>query len=356
MIPATFKRRTVASILRYLSKVSAILAGLLILGFDGAAADEVADFYRGRTVTIVVGEEAGTGFDLYGRALARHLGRHIPGGPSIVVQNMVGASGIVAANWISNIAPRDGTVLAIFVPNAIFEPLFGNAAAKFDPSKLTFIGNLDENIAVCGVSKASGIEKFDDLLVRETPFGSTGAAGPLGKSALAVKHLLGAKIRLVPGYSGSASVKLAINRGEVGGICGLSMSSVTAQWRDEYESGIFRPILQLSGKPTPALAGVPHVNDYAKSPEEKLVLGSIFGIQALGRAFVSPPSMARERMVALRQAFFETAKDPLFLDEALKTGIPISPMSGEEVESFVARVASSSAGVFERAKAATRND
>jgi tripartite-type tricarboxylate transporter receptor subunit TctC len=307
-------------------------------------------------MTIVVGHEVGTGFDLYGRALARHLGSHIAGNPNVVVQNMVGASGMAAANWLYNIAPRDGTVLATFVPTAIFEPLFGNTAAKFDPARLTWIGNMDEGVSICGVSRSTGIERFEDLRMRETLFGSTGATGPLGKHALAVKHLLGARIKIVPGYPGSASVKLAMDRGEVGGICGLSMSSVTSQWREEFQSGAFRILLQLSGRPHPALAGIPHVNDFIKSPEDQQVFGLIFGIQALGRVFVSPPAMPAPRLRALREAFTATARDPDFLAEAAKMQIDVNPATGAEVESFIAAVAASSKEVIERAKAATRND
>src|SRR5438067_13323355 len=152
--------------------LSCAVAFVGVLFVHSARADEVADFYRGRTITIVVGHEVGTGFDLYGRALARHLGAHLPGNPSIVVQNMVGASGIAAANWLYNIAPRDGTVLATFVHTAIFEPLFGNAAAKFEAAKLTWIGNMDEGVGICGVSRSTGIERFEDLLAHETLFGS----------------------------------------------------------------------------------------------------------------------------------------------------------------------------------------
>jgi tripartite-type tricarboxylate transporter receptor subunit TctC len=273
-----------------------------------------------------------------------------------VVQNMVGASGLSAANWLYNIAPKDGTVFATFVHTAIFEPLFGNGAAKFDAAKLTWIGNMDEGVGICGVSKASGIKTFGDLLARETVFGSSGASGPLGKYALAVKHLLGAKIKLVPGYAGSASVKLAINRGEVDGICGVSMSSVTAQWRDELESGAFRPILQLSGKQHPILAGVPHVDDYAKTAEDRQVFGLIFGVQALGRIYVSPPAMPTERMKALRAAFTATAADPEFLADAVKMQIDVNAATGAEVEGFIARVVASSPEVVERAKRASRND
>jgi tripartite-type tricarboxylate transporter receptor subunit TctC len=322
----------------------------------GAVADEVADFYRGKTVTVVVGHETGTGFDLYGRTLARHLGRHLPGQPGVVVQNMVGASGIVAANWLGNIAPKDGTVLSTFVHTAVFEPILGNPAAKFDPAKLTWIGNMDEGIGICGVSKVSGIEKFEDLRTRETVFGGTGTTGPLSKYALAVKNLLGAKIKLVTGYPGSASVKLAINRNEVQGVCGVSLSSIQSQWRDELESGAFKMILQLSGKPQPALKGVAHVDDFAKTAEERQLFGLIFGVQALGRIFVSPPTMPPARKAALREAFMAVAKDPEFLAEAAKVQIDVAPTTGAEVEAFIAHIAASSPEVVERAKRATRHD
>src|SRR5262249_6510820 len=176
--------------------VRAAIAGLafLHLGGTAAAADEAADFYKGKTFTVVAGHEVGTGYDLYARSLARHLGRHIPGNPSVMVQNIIGASGIAPANWLYNVAPRDGTVVATFVHPVPFEPLLGNSAAKFDPAKFTWIGNMDEGIGVCVVTKAAGIATFDDMLVKETLVGGSGATGPLGKYALAVKNLLGAKI------------------------------------------------------------------------------------------------------------------------------------------------------------------
>ena len=153
---------------------SLIAIVVLLAAVTNADADEVADFYKGKTVSVIVGHEVGTGFDIYGRTLARHLGRHIPGQPAVVVQNMNGASCLVAANWLYNIAPKDGTVVATFVQSVPFEPLYGNAAARYDPAKLTWIGNLEESIGVCGVTKASGIDKFDDLRVKETIFAGTG--------------------------------------------------------------------------------------------------------------------------------------------------------------------------------------
>jgi tripartite-type tricarboxylate transporter receptor subunit TctC len=269
---------------------------------------------------------------------------------------MTGASGLTAANWLYNIAPKDGTVVATFVHTVPFEPLLGNGAAKFDPAKFTWIGNLEESVAVCGVTKASGISSFDEMLKKEVIIGATGATGPLVKSALAVKNLVGAKIKVVSGYQGSASVKVAIQRGEVHGICGLPMSTITSFWRDDYEAGIFKPIIQLSGRPQADLKSIPHVDDYAKTEEDRQVYGLIFGTQALGRIYLSPPGMPADRKTALRNALNATMKDPQFIADAVKTQIDISPMTGEEVEAFIARLSSVSPAVVERTKQAFRSD
>jgi tripartite-type tricarboxylate transporter receptor subunit TctC len=321
-----------------------------------AAADEVADFYRGKTFTIVVANEVGTGFDVYGRVLARHIGDHIPGHPNVVVQNMVGASGLAAANWLYNVAPKDGSVMATFVHTVPFEPLMGDSAAKFRTEKFTWIGNMASMDGICGVSRASGIRTFDDLLVNETEFGATGATGPIGEAAIALKNLLGAKIKLVPGYKGSASIKLAMQRGEVGGVCSLDMSTLAATWQDVYESGEFKPIIQISGKPRPDLAGLPYVFNFAKTEEDRLVFTLVFGTQVLGRPYASTPDVPAERAEALRVAFTATMRDPQFLADADNSHIDISPMTGAEVDDFIARTAASPPAVIERARRAVRDN
>jgi tripartite-type tricarboxylate transporter receptor subunit TctC len=332
------------------------LGACLMAGTCGAAADSVADFYKGRTVTVVVGNEVGTGFDVYARALARHLGRHIPGQPNLVVQNMVGASGITATNWLYNVAPKDGSVIATFVHTVPFEPLMGNAAAKYDAGNLTWIGNMESIVGICAVSKASGIAKFDDLFVKETVFGATGATGAVAKYALAIKNLLGAKIRLVAGYKGTASIKLAMQQGEVGGLCALGMSTVTSAWRSEFDTGIIRPIVQTGGGKHPLLVGIPHIDRYAKSGDDLAVFRLIFGTHELGRVFATTPAVPTERRNALRAAFNATMKDPQFLADAAKTKIDIIPATGEAVEAFIARVVASPPAVVARAKRAVRND
>ena len=318
-----------------------------------ARADAIADFYKGKTVSVVVGHEAGTGFDIYSRVMIRHMGKYIPGNPTMIVQNMVGASGVVAGNWLQSVAPRDGTVMATFAQTVPLEPLFGNQQARYDAAKFLWIGNMESSLAVCGVTRASGIESFADLQQRETLMGSTGPTGPLVKSSLAVKNVLGAKLKVISGYKGSADVKLAMSRGEVAGICGLPWSTVKSFWRQELESGEFRPLIQLSGEKTPELANIPHYTDFIKTAEDKQLFGLLFGVQALGRVYASPPETPADRIAALRKAFIETMRDKDFLADAEKTGIDIIPMEGEPVAKMWTEFASTPPDIVARAKAVT---
>jgi tripartite-type tricarboxylate transporter receptor subunit TctC len=256
----------------------------------------------------------------------------------------------VGANWLYNIAPKDGTAFGTFVFTAPFEPLMGNKAARFDPAKFTWIGNMEEGVAICGVSKAAGIDKFEDMRSKEVIIGGSAPNSALVKSALAVRNLFGVKMKVVPGYKGTASIKIAIARGEVHGVCSILMSTLRSHWRDEYDSGNFRPILQLSGRAR--LKGIPHVDDFVKSEQDRQVHGLIFGVQSLGKLYAAPPGIPVERRDALRKALAATMKDPAFLADAAKTKIDISPMSGQDVEAFIARVSAAPPAVIERAKKA----
>jgi tripartite-type tricarboxylate transporter receptor subunit TctC len=324
-----------------------------LFGFS-AMSEDVAEFYKDKKVTLVVGLEAGTGFDVYTRLLARHIGRHIPGNPQVVVQNMVGASGMVSANWLYNLAPKDGTAIATFSSSIPIAPLLGNTAAKFDLARFSWLANLDESAGTCGVSPASGIATFNDLLTKPSIFGASGAEGPLVIYARGINNLLGGKIKIVAGYPGTPAIKIAMTRGEVHGVCGLSASTILSFWKEEFDSGVFKPVVQISGKPHPALKGIPHINDYVKTDEDQQVFDLVFNIQALGRFYVAPPDIPSARRDALRATFMATVRDPQFLEDAARTKIDISPMSGEEVDIFIRRISTSSPKVVERVKAALR--
>jgi len=335
-------------------KIVSSIAIAISCALAGAAqADSVAEFYKGKSVNIVVGHQTGTGFDVYSRVLARHFGRYIPGEPQIVIQNMVGASGVIAGNWLTQVAPKDGSTLGTFVQTVPLEPLFGNAQARYKAEDFTWIGNMESSMAVCGVTRDSGIESFDQLLKQEAVFGATGPTGPLVKSALAVKRMLGAQLKVITGYKGSADVKLAMNRGEVQGICGLPWSTVRSFWRDELERGEFKPIIQLSGPRSGPLKDLPHYTDFIKSDDDRQLFGVVFGIQALGRTYAVPTGVPAERVEALRTAFMETMKDKEFLADAEKTGIDVQPMDGEEVTKLWAEFGATPIDVVKRAKEIT---
>lgn len=335
------------------------LAQLLAVGAmwsGAAAAQEPAAFYAGKSVTIVVGQDAGSGFDIYTRALARHYGRHILGTPGFVVQNMPGASGVNATNWLANIAPKDGTTLGTWSPNVVLEPLFGNVQAKYDASKFAWIGNMEQSAAVCGISPAAGARTFQDLKDKEVVFGATGPTGPLGVSPVALNRLFGTKIKVVYGYKSSPDVKLAIGKGEVAGICGLPYSTIKAFWKDMLDAGTFKPILQLSAARLPELGPIAHIDEHVTSDDLRQVSALIFGVQALGRIFAGPPGMPTDRLAVLRTAFMATLADREFMADAEKTRIDIMPATGAEVEAMIAGFYSAGPELIARAKAAMSKD
>lgn len=332
----------------------ALMAGLFAATSAGQAqTEDVGAFYAGKTINMVVGHEAGTGFDIYTRVINRHMGRHVPGNPAIIVQNMPGASGVQSANWLYSIAPRDGTVVATFSQNVPLEPMFGNTRAKFDPAQFIWIGNAESSVTVCGVTPRSGIKTFAELQQREIIFGATGPTGPLVKSARAVKNLMGAKINIVTGYKGSASVRSAMLTGEVHGICGLPWSTIKSFWKAEIESGDFITIIQLSGDPMPEFGKIPHANDFIKSEADRQLFDLLFNVQVLGRAYTLPPGVPQARVDALRKAFMDTMRDPKFLEEAEKAGLDISPAPGDAVGELWKRFASTPKEVVERAAQVT---
>ena len=337
--------------LKFLRASSAALAAIAV-GTIPAQAQSTADFFKAKGVVILVGIEPGTGFDLYGRTLSRHIGRHLPGNPNVVVNNMPGASGLVAFNWLNNVAPKDGSTFCIASFTVPFEPVFGNKRALFDATKMGWIGNMDSSVSVCAVRTDVGINSFDDMMRKEVVIGGTGIAGPISQSPLALKNLVGAKIKLIEGYKGTASVKLAIERSEVQGICGVSYSTMRTQYRELMEGGVVKVLVHLGSKPYPDLPGVPYVYQFAKTAEDLQVYDLIFGPQGLGRSFAAPPGVPPERLAALRKAFTDAVSDPALIAEAEKTGLDLRPQTGEEVQAFIERAYASPPAVIERARKA----
>jgi tripartite-type tricarboxylate transporter receptor subunit TctC len=281
------------------------------------------------------------------------MGPHIPGNPTIVVQNMPGAGSLRAANHIYNVAAKDGSIIGMISSAAAFQPLFGNKKAQFDTPKFTWIGNADEIVGTCGVWHTSGISSFEDLLKKSAKFGGAGKGSSSVQHVLALNNILGTKIELIKGYAGSKDINLAMQRGEVDGACGLSLSTLKASYGKFWKAGQLKPIVQLALEKSPELKGVPHIYDFAKSVEMRGMFDLIFGLYAIGRPVLAPPGVPADRIKALRTAFVATVKDPKFLADAKKARIEITASSGEAVEKLVKRFYSYPKSVVEKVSEAT---
>lgn len=328
------------------------LALATLAAFPGAGAESVTDFYRGKSISLIIGFPPGGGYDAYARASGAHLSRHIPGNPSIIVRNMPGASSLRAANYIYNSAPRDGTAMGAFSAGTIFAPLMGNKKAKFETAKFTWIGNAEKSVGTCAVWHSSGIKNINDLLARPSIFGASGVTGVMSEFPRGMNALIGARAKVIHGYAGGTGVLLAMQRGEVHGSCAMALSTLQSVRREDWKAGRLIVLVQNGFEKNPALEGIPHIYDYARSEEDRRAMELIFGRQTLGRPLAAAPALPADRAKALRAAFMATMKDPKFLQEAEKRGLNVAPMSGEEVDKLIARFHSYPEGVVNRARKA----
>jgi tripartite-type tricarboxylate transporter receptor subunit TctC len=293
------------------------LAGAFVMAAGAADAQTAEQFYRGRVLTLYIGFSVGGGYDVYGRLVARHLGRHISGKPTVIPVNMEGAGSVKLANWLYNAAPRDGSVIGTVNRGVPFEPLVGNAElARFDASKFTWIGSTTDEVSVCVAWKRTGIRQFDQLYAKELIVGGTGPGADDHVFPRLVAGVTGAKIRLVTGYAGGNDVDFAMERGEVDGRCGWSWSSVKStrqQWLKDRDITV---LLQVSLRKHPDLPHVPLLFDLAENDEERQILRLVLVRLLLGRPYLAPPGVPANRAVALQEAFDAMVKDPVFLAEA----------------------------------------
>ncbi|HWG04896.1 MAG TPA: tripartite tricarboxylate transporter substrate-binding protein [Beijerinckiaceae bacterium] len=314
-----------------------IFACLLIAGLARAApadAQSAKDFYAGKQVRFVIASGAGGGFDVFGRLLARHLGDHIPGHPSVVIENMPGASGVVATNWLYNQAARDGTVLGATYNALLTEPLLGDSATRYDPTKFNWIGSIDTSYITCAVWHESPIETIQDAMRQEVKVSTTGFAGNSAKLPLMLNKLIGTKFKVIAGYS-TTGMRLALERGEADGICGFSYATFESANPEWVRDNKIRFILQTGPKKTKELPDVPLLRDLVKDPKQKAALKVTELDQEAGRPVMFPPGVPEDRVKAMRTAFDETMKDPGFLADARTLQIDPDPMSGEDVQKDV---------------------
>jgi tripartite-type tricarboxylate transporter receptor subunit TctC len=327
-----------------------IIAGLALSAVP-AKADEVADFYRGKTFTIVVGYSAGGGYDLYARAISRHISKHIPGNPTIIVNNMPGAGSVTSANYLYNVAPKDGLVMATFSRGLPMEPLIGTAKTQYDATKMTWIGSASNELSVCAVMPRAPAKNWNDFLTKETTLGGEASGSDPDTYALMVRGLFGAKLKVVTGYPGGNDMTLAAERGEIDGRCGWSWSSIKAT-RPDWVSGSNKlsVLLQLSMERHKDLPDVPSAYELAVNDTQRAIIRLIVGRQLIARPFAAPPGIPPARRDALRKAFMDTMKDPAFLAEAKAMSLEIEPVNGEDVTKLINDIYASPREIIEQAR------
>ena len=319
--------------LRLVVFVSAFLA----LYVGSASADAVADFYRGKTVTIYIGYGPGGGYDRYARTLGMHISRHIPGNPSIIAVNKPGVSSMLLANHLAKVAPPDGTAIGAVNSALIFSPLFfgEKSNAQFNGPEMTMIGSVVSSASVLISWKTSGITSFEDLKHKELLIGSASRSGDTYLLPLAIKKVLGLKLKMILGYPGTLQAALALERGEImGRVWDMEgIKSARPQW---LEDGSINILAQLAPHKMPEVpSNVPLVKDFVPSKEDKRVLDVIFLSTSLAKPIIAPPGIPAERVKALRDAFMATTKDPKFLADMAKSRLTVAPTSGEDMEKIV---------------------
>ena len=316
-------------------------AALSVAVAPTARADAVADFYKGKEITINVGYGSGGGYDTTTRIFARHFGKHVPGKPNIVVQNMPGAGSMIVANHTFNVAPKDGTVLGVFASSTALEPLFGNDRAKYDPRNYEWIGSLHRDIASCAIWKGGGqgIKTLPDLLKakKTVTFGSTSPTAITSQHPLFLKNMLKANLKVIYGYKGTKDVSLAMQRGEVDGSCGMFESSVRSAYHQHIEAGEFKIIVQFGrDRKVPYVGDATQMYTLLKTDDQKKIADVVFRQTELARPLAAPPGTPKDRVAALRKAMLDTLKDPELLADAKKLKIDFDPVPGEEAKEMFA--------------------
>ena len=309
---------------------------LLASLFAAPALAQSPEPYRGKQLRLVISAGTGGGYDAYARVLARHLERNVAGQPQVVLQNMPGAAGMVATNWAYNAAPKDGTVLLATYNALLPEPLFGNPAIQFDPLKFEWVGSIGKQQNVCATWHANPVKTIEQALGRQITVSSTGATGFSATMGLVLNALVGTKIKVVLGYA-TNEMRLAVERGESEGICGLSWSTLKASNPDWIQNNRLNVLVQTGSKPHSELPKVPLLVDLVKGENDRRVVELISFSEDMGRPYVMPPGTPKEMVLAMRRGFDATMKDPAFLEDARKAMQEVDPLTGEEMEDSLRR-------------------
>jgi tripartite-type tricarboxylate transporter receptor subunit TctC len=323
---------------------------------NAAKAQSVEEFYKGKTISMVVSSSPGGGYDALSRTVARHLSKHIPGSPQVIVRNMPGAGGIVATSYLYKVALRDGTVIGGLQNNTPFEPLFGTKEADYDPRKLNWLGTPSVETGLLIIWHTAKIKTIQDAQKMEMTAGASGANSTPSFYARLLNELLGTKIKVIPGFPGQNEAYLAMERGEIDSYGVTFWSSLTSTKQNWLRDKKIRILVQYGPEKEPALGDVPYGPDLVKNEEDRQLFEAAYAPLAAGRPFVAPPELPADRLAALRKAMLETFKDPEFLAEAEKLKLEVDkPRSGEQVQAQIARVYEMPKSIVDRLRKIAQN-
>src|SRR5262245_28314547 len=330
---------------------SCIMAAGLIAANPGRAL--AADFYAGKTITFIAGTDVGGGFSIYGRAIAKHLARFIPGNPTIVVKNMPGAGGATASAWLYRVAPKDGTAIASVSPNAILGRLLDESQTQYDPTKFIYLAGAERGTRLCMTFRHSRVKTLVDALAQRAVIGATSAGSPTREYAAMFKHSTGARFEIVSGYKGPADLFIAMERGEIDGVCGLDWSALKSQQPEWLKEKKLNLLVQAALAPDSELAarGVPTPWRYLQDEVDRKAVELMVSFQqAFGKSYMAPPGVPAEQVNALRTAFSAVLRDQEFRVDAERLRIDVTPQAGEDIQRVVEIAYSAPPNVVNRLK------
>jgi tripartite-type tricarboxylate transporter receptor subunit TctC len=347
--------RNVGTTLRARCLTGIVVGAIALAGGAGsvAKAEDVASFYKGKTIEMIVGASAGGSYTAYARVLTRHLTAHLPGNPNIVVKSMPGAGGLIAARYLYAQAPKDGTVIGSTMRGALVEPLLGDATkANFDSRKFNYLASASTaNGVTCFIRSDAKVQNFKQVFTQPLVVGASARGSAIGDTPRIINNLLKTNFKIVSGYKGTPDTILAFERGEIEGICGLQFADMPRQI-PSWKEGKVKVILQIGMRSDAAMnkMGVPEVWDFISDPTERAVGELIFASNEFGRPFLAPPGVPADRVAALRKAFEDTFKDPEFLADVKKSNLELDPRTGAEVQAIFDKLFAAPPALVERAR------
>jgi len=332
-----------------------IAATALLMSTSLCSAQDVASFYKGKTVRVVIASAVGGGYDAYARLIARFMTKYIPGNPTIVPTNMPGGGGSIASACIYNVAPKDGTVFAAVLPGAITDPLLqSREGGKYDPSKLIYLGSANSEVNMCFIRTDTGVTSLRDIQTKEVIIGASAEGGSTRDQPTVQNNMIGSKFKIITGYPGTRDIFLAIEKNEVSGVCGIGLPSfrtIRPTWIDD---GFMRIISQdnAKGDPKVSATGVPLTVDFARTPQDRQAMELIYSQQVFGRPYILPPEVPADRVAVLREAFIQTLQDKELLAAAETMKLDITPVSGADLQRQIEQLYSMPPEIVELAKKA----